>query len=101
MPFSSFLGLVIFSAPGVLYPHYATLVRTWGPTPLEDQQIAGGIMWAGGDLLFLAALLFSLWVWLRAEEAEGRRADARLDREAEAAARQAAARRAATDRPPA
>ena len=53
---SSFLGLVIFSAETVLYPHYLTLVRDWGPTPLEDQQWAGGIMWAGGDLAFVLAL---------------------------------------------
>lgn len=81
MPQSSFLGLALFSAPTVLYNHYATLGRTWGPTPLEDQQLAGGIMWAGGDLLFLVALLFAVRAWLRAEEIRGRQVDARLDRE--------------------
>src|SRR5688572_13137337 len=81
MPQSSFLGLAIVSAPQALYPHYAALVRDWGPTPLADQQLAGAIMWAGGDLLFLTGLILGLWVWLRAEEAEGRRADARLERE--------------------
>jgi putative copper resistance protein D len=86
MPQSSFLGLAIFSAPGVLYPHYATLLRSWGPTPLYDQQWAGGIMWAGGDLLFLIAMVLALWVWLRAEEREGRLADARLDRAASTSA---------------
>ena len=90
MPQSSFLGLAIFSAPGVLYPHYETLQRSWGPSPLVDQQWAGGIMWVGGDLAFLAALVLALWVWLRSEENEGRLADARLDREA---ARHAAAPR--------
>ncbi len=87
MPQSSFLGLAIFSAPDVLYPHYATLERSWGPSPLLDQQWAGGIMWAGGDLAFLIALILAVAVWLRAEEAEGRRVDARLDREAARAAR--------------
>jgi putative membrane protein len=96
MPQSSFLGLAIFSAPGVLYPHYATLSRTWGPSPLVDQQWAGGIMWAGGDLAFLVAMILGLWVWLRAEENEGRRADARLDREAARSAR--ATRAARTER---
>ena len=87
MPQSSFLGLAIFSAPDVLYPHYATLVRPWGPTPLLDQQWAGGIMWAGGDLCFLVAMILALWVWLRAEEREGRLFDERLDRDALAATR--------------
>ena len=53
MPWSSFLGLAIFSAQTVLYAHYATLARDWGPTPLEDQQLAGGIMWVVGDAIFL------------------------------------------------
>lgn len=93
MPQSAFLGLAIFSAPAVLYKHYETLVRTWGPTPLDDQALAGGIMWAGGDLIFLIALLLGVWVWLRSEEAEGRRLDAQLDREEARRARL----RAATD----
>jgi cytochrome c oxidase assembly factor CtaG len=81
MPWSSFLGLAIFSANTVLYPHYATLVRPWGMSPLEDQAWAGGIMWAGGDGMFLLALVLALGVWLRAEEAEGRRIDDQLDRQ--------------------
>jgi len=90
MPQSSFLGLAIFSAPAVLYRHYETLVRPWGPTPLVDQQWAGGIMWAGGDMMFLITLLLAVAVWLKAEETEGRRLDAQLDREdAREAARQA------------
>ncbi len=89
MPQSSFLGLAILSAPNILYPHYATVTRSWGPTPLADQQLAGGIMWAGGDLAFLIALILAVWVWMRSEEVEGRRVDARLDRERERAARRA------------
>ncbi len=81
MPFSSFLGLAIFSATGVLYQHYATLQRDWGQTPLVDQQWAGGIMWAGGDLVFFLAMVLAIGAWLRAEEAEGRRIDSILDRE--------------------
>ena len=80
MPLSSFLGLVIFSAQTVLYQHYVTLVRDWGPTPLVDQQWAGGIMWAGGDLAFVVALLLTVAAWLRHEERENLREDARLAR---------------------
>ncbi len=82
MPFSSFLGLAIVSATGVLYPHYASLIRTWGLPPLEDQNWAGGIMWAGGDAFFLIALVLGVAAWLHSEEAVGRREDARLDRAA-------------------
>lgn len=81
MPQNSFLGLAIFSAPAVLFPHYATLGRNWGPTPLEDQQLAGGIMWAAGDMLFLVPLLYLIALWFRAEDEKGRVHDERLDRE--------------------
>lgn len=80
MPLSSLLGLVIFSARIPLYEHYLGLERTWGMTPLEDQQWAGGIMWAGGDLGFVIALVAAVVVWLRHEEREGEREDARLAR---------------------
>jgi putative copper resistance protein D len=81
MPLNSFLGLVLFVTPVVLYEHYATLQRAWGPTPLEDQQLAGGIMWAAGDLIFLVPLLFLTLAWFRAEEEKGRLHDEKLDRE--------------------
>jgi putative copper resistance protein D len=95
LPQNSFLGLAIFSAPTVLYPHYAALVRAWGPTPLQDQQLAGGVMWAAGDVLFLVPLLAVVAAWFRSEEEKGRLHDERLDRERsalEARARSAPAR---------
>jgi putative copper resistance protein D len=87
MPLSSFLGLVIFSAPTVLYAHYATLAREWGPTALQDQQWAGGIMWAGGDAAFVVALLLTVAAWMRHEEREAVREDARLARRRAASAK--------------
>lgn len=81
MPQSAFLGLAIYSAPDVLYSHYATLSNGWGLSPLADQAWAGAIMWLGGDMMFFVALILAVWVWLRAEEAEGVRIDAKLDRE--------------------
>jgi putative membrane protein len=82
MPQNTFLGLAIYSASRPLYAHYATLGRAWGPDPLSDQQLAGGIMWAGGDLLFLLPLLLLVGAWLRDEEDKGRLVDERLDRAA-------------------
>jgi cytochrome c oxidase assembly factor CtaG len=87
MPWSSFLGLAIMSANGLLYPWYGAVPRSWGFSPLEDQTWAGGIMWVGGDAMFMMGLILALGAWLRAEEVEGRRADDRMDREQAAAAR--------------
>jgi putative copper resistance protein D len=81
MPLSSLLGLVIFSARQVLYPHYESLVRTWGPTPIDDQALAGGIMWAGGDGAFVVAIVLAVAAWLRHEEREAIREDGRLARQ--------------------
>jgi putative copper resistance protein D len=81
MPQNTFLAVVLLNAPAALYPHYVTLARPWGPTPLLDQQIAAGIMWLVGDLIFLAALIGLVWAWMREDE----RAAARADRQADAA----------------
>ncbi|MGZ8501395.1 MAG: cytochrome c oxidase assembly protein [Candidatus Limnocylindrales bacterium] len=80
MPQNSFLGLAILSATAPLYPHYASLARDWGPSPLVDQQMAGAIMWIVGDLVFLIALLGIVAGWMRREEHDAYAADAREDR---------------------
>jgi putative membrane protein len=40
----------------------------WGLTPLEDQQLAGVIMWVPGNLLYLIPALALLAAWLHALE---------------------------------
>ena len=68
MPQNTFLALAIYMSGVPLYQHYVTTVRTWGPTPLEDQQIAGGIMWLGGDLVFLTMVILLVVAWMRDDE---------------------------------
>jgi cytochrome c oxidase assembly factor CtaG len=80
MPQNTFLALAIYSAPAVLYPHYASVERAWGPSPLADQQLAGGLMWVVGDVLFIFPLVLAVAAWLKAEEAKGARLDAQLAR---------------------
>lgn len=79
MPMMSFLSLAIYSAPDPLYPHYATIGRTWGPSPLVDQQAAGAIMWVWADMTGLVALIGVMAAWLRDEEARTSRSEARAD----------------------
>jgi cytochrome c oxidase assembly factor CtaG len=81
MPQNTFLAVAVLSASAPLYPHYATLVRPWGPSPLSDQQTAGGIMWLVGDASFLASILLLILAWMRHEE----RITAQSDRRADAA----------------
>ena len=79
MPQNTFRAVAILNATQPLYPHYATLVRSWGPSPIIDQQIAAGIMWLFGDLGFLAAILGLVVAWMRHEERVTARDDRRAD----------------------
>ena len=37
----------------VIYPAYAAAPRLWGIAPLDDQAVAGALMWVPGSLVFL------------------------------------------------
>jgi putative membrane protein len=78
MPVNAAVGLAIYFSPTVLYPHYATIVRSWGPDALTDQQIGGILMWGAGDLLLLAAVPAIVVAWMRADERRSHRSDARV-----------------------
>ena len=93
MPLNSLLGVAILFSEQVLYPHYATTGRTWPPSPIEDQQLAGAIMWGIGDAGFLVAILLVIAAWMRHEEAATRRRESADD--ARAAGAQAGAQAAA------
>jgi putative copper resistance protein D len=76
MPLNSLLGVAILFSEQVLYPHYATTGRPWPPSPLEDQQLAGAMMWGIGDAGFLVAILLVIAAWMRHDEADTRRREA-------------------------
>jgi len=85
MPFNTAVGLAIYFAPAVLYPHYAALTRTWGPDTFTDQQVAGITMWGIGDVILLGALVLAAAAWLRADEKRSRRAREQAARKIERA----------------
>ena len=49
-------ALITFSSHPWYFAHYAT-TASWGLTPLEDQQLAGLIMWIPAGLVYLVALI--------------------------------------------
>ena len=79
MPQNTFLAVAVLNAEQPLYAHYATLVRSWGPSPLIDQQTAASEMWLFGDLGFLIAILGLVFAWMRHEERVTAQADRRAD----------------------
>jgi cytochrome c oxidase assembly factor CtaG len=76
MPTMAFLGLTIASTRGVLYPAYAQAEGV--ARALSDQEAAGAIMWVTSMVMVLPALVLVLLGWMRADEREARRVDARL-----------------------
>ncbi len=79
MPQMAFLAVAILMAPTPLYATYADATRTWGPTPLADQQMAAGIMWVAGSLVFVGAVVVLIALWMRDEDRRAVREDRRLD----------------------
>ncbi len=79
MPQNSFLGVALMNAGAVLYPHYLTNLRAWGPSPLDDQALGGILMWVGGDVAFLVGMGLVVAMWVREEDRRTARLDARLD----------------------
>ena len=82
MPQMAFLGLAIYMSDRVLYTAYLVPSALHGSTALADQHLAGALMWASGMLFMVPAMAAVLIDWLRAEEREAIRVDARLDRAA-------------------
>lgn len=95
LPFHAFLGVTIMGQETLLggdwYPRLSEgPMGAWLPDPMDDQHLAGGILWGTGDLIALVffGVLFTQWV--RSSMKEATREDRRLDlmeaREARSAA---------------
>jgi putative membrane protein len=52
----------------VLYPWYTDAPRTWGLTPLDDQQLGGLLMWVPGNLWMFLAIGVLFFQWARESE---------------------------------
>jgi putative membrane protein len=61
---SSVLGALLTFAPRLWYPLYEARTLRWHLSPLEDQQLAGLLMWvpAGVIFLILGLALFAAWM---------------------------------------
>lgn len=101
MPTMSWLAVSILNANIVLWPTYLSRAPFFGISALADQQLAGALMWGLGDGAFMIAIGLVIWDWMKTEEVETVRVDARLAKERsrraaiDARAEALAARRAA------
>lgn len=81
LPFHAFLGISIMSSTDLIAENwYLAFNRTWPPSPIEDQYLAGGILWGSGDVIALVMLMALFVQWYAHSQREARREDRRLDR---------------------
>jgi putative copper resistance protein D len=59
-------GVVLMLSSHPLAPVYGLAHPGWGPEPLRDQELAGAIMWFGGDLLMMLLMILVAVEWGRA-----------------------------------
>jgi putative membrane protein len=62
------LGALLTFAPAPLYPAYAGRAAAWGLSALEDQQLAGLIMWVPAGVVYTIAGLALAAGWIRESE---------------------------------
>jgi cytochrome c oxidase assembly factor CtaG len=63
---SGALAALLTLAPHSLYHVHATTTAAWHLTPLEDQQLAGAVMWVPGGAVYAAAAVVLFVRWLDA-----------------------------------
>lgn len=85
MAFHAFFGLSIMQMHGLLLADwFGAMGRTWGDSPLVDQQTGGGIAWSIGEIPTVILAIVVAIQWSRSDERETRRRDRNADRTNEA-----------------
>jgi cytochrome c oxidase assembly factor CtaG len=67
IPPNMLAGIAFVFAAEPIYAYYEAMPRLWGLTVMEDQRIAGLVMWVPGSMMFLVAALVIVARWLQAE----------------------------------
>jgi putative membrane protein len=70
---SGILGALMTFTSQPWYSYYVPFVKAWGLTPLQDQQLAGLIMWMPGGAVFTLMTIRYFVLWLRALEQRSQR----------------------------
>ncbi|MER9679867.1 cytochrome c oxidase assembly protein [Mesorhizobium sp. M0184] len=59
------LGVLLLVSPRLWYPVNAAGAELWSLSPLEDQQLAGLVMWVPAGLIYGGAALLLAGLWIR------------------------------------
>jgi putative membrane protein len=76
---TAFLGALLTFSKAPWYSAYGAAAQGWNLTPLEDQQLGGLIMWIPGGLIYLAAALWLMAMWMSAGAAGTERLQQAID----------------------
>ncbi|MBZ9721055.1 cytochrome c oxidase assembly protein [Mesorhizobium sp. AD1-1] len=60
------LGVLLLLSPRLWYPENAVGAALWNLSPLEDQQLAGLVMWVPAGLIYGGAALLLAALWIKA-----------------------------------
>lgn len=77
VPPNAITGAVIGNSSTPIYTYYTSIPRLYGLSVIDDQALAGAIMWIPGSMMYIIAALILLGVLLRDEEKKGQAAKAR------------------------
>jgi putative copper resistance protein D len=89
-PFHAVLGLTIMQSSTLIAGNYYPDLHLGWADPVSDQRLAGGILWAGGEIVTVVMLAALVAQWMRSADKEAIRIDRRLDREDAARSRTSA-----------
>ena len=85
MTMHAFFGLAIMSGDALLLADwYGAMGRTWGVTPLQDQQNGGGIAWSVGEIPNAIMAIIIAIQWNRSDVKLAKREDRNADRTGDA-----------------
>ena len=85
MAMHAFFGVAIMMQEGLMVADwFGSMGRTWGPSPMEDQYIGGGIAWSIGEIPTLILAITVAIQWSRSDTKLQKRRDRHADRTGEA-----------------
>ena len=82
-----FVELILDAFPGIALRfqthmtlvHFAVNRPAFSPVPIDDQHVAGGILWVVAEVLDLPFLILAATRWIKADARDAARVDAELD----------------------
>jgi cytochrome c oxidase assembly factor CtaG/putative copper export protein len=81
LAFHAFFGLSLMSGEGLLLADwFGAMGRTWGESPIADQQTGGAIAWGVGELPAAVLTIIVSIQWFRSDARDAKRLDRASDR---------------------